>query len=336
MQGSISIIVPARNEEKRLPALLDTLKREIADAPEGIEIEVIVVDDESEDRTAEIAKAGGTRVLRSDQTEQGRAGKARACWAGAQKARGEFLMFLDADTFFVPGGLQRICGTYTEGLLSVQPYHAVQRFYETLSVFFNIIVMAGVNAFTPFSRKGEPFGCFGPCLFCSRKDYFEVGGHGRILDELVDDIALARLFKQNGRKVFCFGGRSSIEFRMYPEGLSDLTEGWTKNMATGAQFSAPIINVLLFIWIAGVANLALSFWQAFSLNQALFIGLSSFVYVLYSYQVGRHMKQIGNFPVITAFLFPVYMCFFIGVFFYSIFKTKIAKNVTWRGRKIRV
>jgi 4,4'-diaponeurosporenoate glycosyltransferase len=342
-EGTVSVIIPARNEEKRLPGLLASLEKEIAAFGPEVSFETIVVNDRSEDRTEEMAREYGVRVVNLGEDFPGRAGKSRACWAGVSEAAGDYFLFLDADTWFVPGGLEKIIGAWQRGLVSVQPFHRLQQLYETLSAYFNIIVMSGVRAFTPFAEPGNPKGCFGPCLFCSREEYMQAGGHKEIEDELVDDIALARLFKSRGLPVYCFGGKGSIEFRMYPGGLKELLEGWTKNMATGARFSAPLVNILLFIWIAGITNLFLSFRQALPPGGQTFLSgnpvqliVTAGVYLLYVLQLLHHLRRIGSFPFYTALFFPLFLVFFIGVFFYSLFKTKIVKHVTWKGRRLHL
>ena len=330
----VSIIIPARNEEKRLPRLLKSLHGEKQRLPEQLHLEIIVVNDRSEDDTKQVAEDAGARVLTLENAPEGRAGKSRACKRGAEAAKGDLFLFLDADTWFVPGGLLRVLELQQPGLVSIQPYHVTERFYESFSAYFNIIVMSGVNAFTPFSTEGKPKGCFGPCLLCSKEDYFTAGGHGAIETELVDDIALARLFVDRGLPVHCFGGRKCVEFRMYPAGMGDLTEGWTKNMATGAKFSSLATNILLFFWIAGVTNLFLSFLQAGASGRPLFLIGSAVVYILYSLQLYLHLRRIGNFFPLLCLLFPVYLLFFILLFMYSIVKTKFVKKVRWRGRDI--
>lgn len=335
-KGTVSVIIPARNEEKRLPRLLASLEKEIAVYGPGTFFETVVVNDRSEDRTEEIAREHGVRVVNLDEDFPGRAGKSRACWAGASAAQGDYFLFLDADTWFAPGGLRKIIGAWQGGLVSVQPFHHIRRLYETFSAYFNIIVMSGVKAFTPFATPGQPKGCFGPCLFCAKEDYMQAGGHKAIEDELVDDIALARLFKSRDLPVYCYGGKGSIEFRMYPAGLHDLLEGWTKNMATGARFSAPLTNILLFIWIAGITNLFLSLWQAVEWGNTAALTVTAGVYILYVLQLLHHLRRIGSFPIYTALFFPLFLVFFVGIFFYSLFKTKIVKHVTWKGRRLHL
>ena len=90
-------------------------------------------------------------------------GKSWACWQGAQVASGDVLVFLDADTTLTTRGLAALAATRAAegGLLGVQPYHAIRRPYEALSAFFNIVVMASLNAFSMRGRRIAPAGSFG-------------------------------------------------------------------------------------------------------------------------------------------------------------------------------
>ena len=127
----LSIIIPARNEEQNLPTLLDSITSQIVHPRE-----IIVVDDSSTDRTAEIARKQGATVVVSQPLPDGWRGKTWACHQGAQAATGEKLLFLDADTWFELDGLTRILANYRGGASSVGPFHAVRRPYENLSLFF--------------------------------------------------------------------------------------------------------------------------------------------------------------------------------------------------------
>ena len=135
---SVSIIIPARNEEHNLPTLLRSLAAQPVKPRE-----IIVVDDGSTDRTAELARQLGATVIPSKPLPDGWRGKTWACHQGAQAATGELLLFLDADTWFEPDGLARVLAIYPGGAFSVGPYHAVRKPYEELSLFFNFNMTAG-------------------------------------------------------------------------------------------------------------------------------------------------------------------------------------------------
>ncbi len=119
----VSIVVPARDEEAVLPALLSSLGPEL-----GPGDEVIVVDDHSGDATADAARAGGATVVCSPPLPHGWLGKPWACHIGAAAANNRLLVFLDADTRLVPGGLDRLVAGHaaTGRLYSVQPFHEVR------------------------------------------------------------------------------------------------------------------------------------------------------------------------------------------------------------------
>jgi 4,4'-diaponeurosporenoate glycosyltransferase len=152
---SVSIIIPARNEEKSLPILLASL-RDQHFTPD----EIIVVVSQSEDRTREIAEREGVRTIQSEPLPKGWVGKPWACYQGAVIAKGETLIFLDADTFIEKDGLKKIVETCMErdGVVSIQPYHKTRRLYEQLSAFFNIIMMGAIGTFTVMGGLIRPIG----------------------------------------------------------------------------------------------------------------------------------------------------------------------------------
>jgi 4,4'-diaponeurosporenoate glycosyltransferase len=327
----LSIVIPARNEARNLPRLLESLRRQSL-AP----VEILVVDDQSEDDTTGVAAAGGARVLRSQALPPGWLGKPWACWQGARQASGELLVFLDADTVLEADGLRRIASTWVQrrGLVSIWPYHRMQRAYERLSAYFHIVIMASMRAFTPLGARLAPLGAFGPCIACARRDYLELGGHERVKAEVLEDIALGQLFLKGGHKVHCLGGRGAIAFRMYPDGLSSLVAGFGKGMATGAGSSAALVLVPMILWIAAgfIVSFALPYSLATGLwgNWIFWLGL----YILYALQVAWMLLRLGNYGWPTALLYPVPAVFFAAVFAVSLGGTFGLHRVRWKGRDI--
>lgn len=324
-----SIVVPARNEAGTLPILLASLAAERRPADE-----VIVVDDDSSDATADVALAGGARVVVAPALPAGWTGKNSACWRGAAAATNEVLVFLDADTEVLPGGLDRLLGAHQRrgGLLSVQPFHAVRRSYEQLSAYFNVIAMMGIDAFTPLAERRVPSGAFGPVLVTDRVDYDLVGGHASVADEILDDVALARRYTEAGVRVTCLGGRGTVRFRMYPDGLRHLLEGWTKNFAGGAAGTRKLTLVLTVAWVS------LGIEAAWGLGAALFgdaaLGPAAAVYAAVAGQLWWMLRRLGSFSPLTALLFPIPLAFFLFVFARSIVDVYVRRRVTWKGRQL--
>lgn len=327
----VSIIIPARNEEKNLPCLLASLGAQTF-RPE----EVIVVDDGSEDATAALAREAGAKLIQVGELPPGWTGKPWACWCGAREAQGEILVFLDADTRLERDGLTKIVDTYREkgGVVSVQPYHRMERVYEQLSAFFNIIVVAGLNAFTILGTRLHPSGAFGPCMAIGKADYFATGGHEQVKGEVLEDVAIGQLYRKKDVQVRCYGGRGALSFRMYPQGLRQLIEGHSKGFAQGAQgISIPAL-LLLVLWIAGGAGATRTLIVAalFGDHGTMILALS--LYVLYAGQLYWMLARIGSFHVLTAFLYPLPLLFFVGVFLYSLVITRWRRKVSWKGRTI--
>ncbi len=331
ISSKLSIVVPARNEEKNLGRLLQSLRDQAFKAHE-----IIVVDDHSEDLTAEVGRMAGCMVLSSKDLPEGWTGKPWACWQGAHQATGDILAFLDADTFLESDGLSNIIFTYLEhgGLLSIQPFHRMKRIYERLSAIFNIAVMVGMNSFTLWGSRRKPSGAFGPCMVCSKEDYFAVGGHEKVRGEILESISFGREFLKAGREVRCYGGKGTISFRMYPEGLRSLIEGFGKGFGTGANAMSFVSLFMMVCWITGGIGVTrhlveTAFWPD-QVAFAVWMTLDA----LYILQIHWMLRRIGNFGFSTALLFQIPLIFFVLVFTYSILRIFLIQKVRWKGRDI--
>jgi 4,4'-diaponeurosporenoate glycosyltransferase len=330
--GRISVIIPARNEARTLPYLLASLAAQKRKADE-----IIVVDDGSEDATAEVAARLGARVVAAGPKPDDWMGKPWACWLGAQVASGDLFAFLDADTTLAPGGLSGLADARAAdgGLVGVQPYHTIRRPYEALSAFFNIVALAGPNAFSMRGRTAPPSGSFGACMACSRADYFAAGGHAAVRAAIVEDMAVGRRFQEVGLPVTCYGGRGAVSFRMYPDGIASLVEGFTKNMAIGASEMHGGFRTLIILWLTGVTVCVISSLAALLPWFAIYRPMQAAFYALYAGQLYWMLRRIGSFGLLTALAFPVPLAFFHAVFFRSMHLVRRGNEVTWKGRSIR-
>ncbi len=309
----VAVIVPARNEASTLPTLLASVVPQLR-----AHDELVVVDDDSDDGTALAASAAGARVIAAAALPDGWLGKPWACATGARETVNPVLVFVDADVWFEPGGLDRVVGERVPGgLLSVQPYHVVRRPYERLSAITNVVSMMGLGAFTPTRR--DPRGAFGPCLVVERAVYEDVGGHASVRDAVLDDIELAHAFRSRTRPVRVLGGRRSVSFRMYPAGLRQLVDGWTKNVALGARRASAVHGLLAFAWIAAL----------------LVAATSPLTYALAAVEIAWMLRRIGRFGLLTALLYPLPLAAFVFVFVRSLVATARG-TARWRGRTIRL
>lgn len=331
---TLSLIIPARNEEKNLDRLLRSIGQEDR-RPD----EIIVVDDHSEDSTAAVGMKAGCTVIRSEGLPDGWVGKTWACWQGANRAQGDMILFLDADTVLEAGGLSRMVATYEGkgGLFSVYPYHRMERPYEQLSAFFNLIAMAGTGAFTMLGSRLKPKGAFGPCILCSRKDYLAVGGHAheKVRGEILETLAMGGEFQKAGMPVHVYGGKGTISYRMYPAGIRSLIDGFGKSFGVGVQGVPWLPLVLIVLWVTGGFSTTRHLFQSGLLGDFGALSLWAGMDMLYALQIFWMLVRIGHFRFSTALFFQVPLLFFLAVFVLSLFQTFGLRRVSWKGRAVK-
>ncbi len=329
----ISIIIPAFNEEENLSNLLSSLKDQ-QPAP----YEIIVVDDFSEDKTQVIAEQYGASVVTSQPPPEGWIGKTWACYQGALKSNGDVLVFLDADTRIEKDGLKKIIGTYAaqSGVISIQPYHRMIRFYEELSAFFNIIVMAAMGPFSILGEKIKPIGLFGPLVVIKKQQYDSNRGHESVKGQILEDLAYGDRLKRENIRVSCYGGRGAVSFRMYPNGIHELIHGWSKGFALGAARTSIPLLIMIVAWITGSLGVAREFIGAIISGQTGPITLWGILYTGYVLQIYWILFRIGNFKFYTALFYAIPLLFFIFVFIYSFIIIFFKRSVIWKGKKIDI
>lgn len=331
-KNSLSIIIPARNEENNIPILLESLKKQTYQP-----LEVLVIDDHSLDNTIQIATNFGAEVIQCPTDEHGWVGKSAACWYGAQAAAGDWLLFLDADIFFpeTDGLLKIMCQFKEEEVLSIQPYHIIKKSYENLSALFNILVLAGMNQFSILGNKLQAAGAFGPSLLCSRAQYFEVGGHKKVRGAIMENITLGQRFMEQNIPVSLYSGKDTLHFRMYPDGLKHLFEGWSKSFASGSVETHPFLLACTSLWIAGAFITPLYLFIAAVKGTSFELILAVSGYILFSILFSYMARKAGNFKRLVMFFYPLLFGYFVCLFSWSAIKTFIFKSVNWKGRKIQ-
>jgi 4,4'-diaponeurosporenoate glycosyltransferase len=333
-RAELAVVIPARNEERSLPRLLSSLEAQTLSPAQ-----IVVVDDGSEDATADVALAHpGVDLVRSKALPPGWTGKSWACQQGVDRSSAPTVVLLDADVTLAPEALAALSDEHERrgGLVSVQPHHRVVRPYERLSAAFNVIGVMGVGmatlgrALRP-RRDGGVDAAFGPCMVTSRHDYDRIGGHAAVRGDIIEDVALGRRYAAAGLPVHAFGGGRLVSFRMYPDGLGQLVEGWSKNFASGASATAPLRLALVALWVASTLG-SVQWLLAAATGAAVVPGLA--IVALVVVQQRHVLRQVGTFGWGTALAYPITFAAFVAVFVRSVWLSVVRREVSWRGRPI--
>ena len=327
----ISVIIPSRNEEYNLQNILSDLQNQ--DLPA---FEIICVDDISEDRTAEVIRSFGVQTVSITSIPAGWVGKSWACQAGADRASGDLLLFLDADVRLSPSALRKLALSYeaNRGVISVQPFHQVIKIYEQLSFFFSLVLLAANGIGFPVLYRN--IGLFGPVILVSRRDYTRIEGHYPARDSIVDDLAMGEAFRRKGIRLSLFMGAPDISFRMYPQGLRDLCQGWIKNFASGALRTPFYLILLIFQWFGACTEVVISLIRAITQDSLYLIAAGICLYLAWAVFLWLVSFRVGSFGLGAAMLYPLLLIFFVIILLISLFKKVFSRTVTWKGRKIQM
>ncbi|MFZ0273146.1 MAG: glycosyltransferase [Acidobacteriaceae bacterium] len=373
---SLSVIIPARNEEDCLGECLRslvaqaqpgwtlpawTLEHHHEDTAPGGEWEILVVDDQSTDRTHAIAAGfAGVTVMDAPKLEKGWTGKTNACWAGAQIARGKWLLFTDADTVHGPAEpAAGVTGTpnplrlaiieaerHEVGMLSYSPRQIVrglaQRALMPLVFADLAATYTPAKVSDPASRVAAANGQF---LLVRRDVYDKIGGHAAVKGAVLEDVELASLVKRRKLGLRFRYAPEAVSARMY-RSLGAMVEGWTKNLAL-LFGNAPMLagmKLLQLGVLVGVPALTGFLWWLRTGHPGMNTGvlgtpMATAALVLVWVRAlwglyGRVAKS--NFPFGDCILAPLGIPLYAWLLWRSWFRVTVLKQVVWKGREQKI
>jgi len=329
----LSVIVPARNEEDCVGECLRSLASQ-SDAvfALGVDWEILLIDDGSTDRTKTIARAvEGVTVIDARPLPKDWTGKANAVWTGAQQAKGEWLLFTDADTVHEPGDLIRAMHEAEKAkvaMLSYSPRQIVTGFWQR--TVMPLVFCELALAYPPekvSNLESTLAAANGQFILVRRDAYFAVGGHAAISDSVLEDVALARRIKR--RKV-------GLRFRYAPDALStrmyrsfgQMCEGWTKNLALlfGNSLALAAWRAIDLLLLVGLPIVFFAFYQPVMLWWTLM--------ALWARTLWRFYRRVArsNFPFRDCALAIFGLPLFCWLLVRSWFHHTLRKRVVWKGR----
>ena len=346
----LSVMIPARNEEDCLGECLRSLVVQEEDGWRlGADWEILVINDASTDRTREIADAfAGVTVMEAPRLEKGWTGKANACWGAAQKARGTWLLFTDADTIHEPGRLRLAiieAERHGAGMLSYSPRQIVRGLAQRalMPLVFSDLAATYTPAKVsdPATRVAAANGQF---LLVRRDVYDAIGGHAAVKAMVLEDVELASLVKRRKLGLRFRYAPEAVAARMYRT-FGAMVEGWTKNLAL-LFANAPMLAVVKLLQLGvlvGVPALIGFLWWMRRAHPAMNTGVlgtpmatAALALVAVRALWGLYARVAkSNFPFRDCVLAPLGIPLYAWLLWRSWFRVTVVKQVVWKGRDVK-
>ncbi|HOI30309.1 MAG TPA: glycosyltransferase family 2 protein [Melioribacteraceae bacterium] len=324
----ISVLIPARNEEYNIKACLESVLEQSYK-----NIEVIVLDDHSIDKTASIvndfeSKDKRVRIEKGRDLPEGWLGKNWACFQLAKKASGDLFLFIDADVRLsrhsVSNGVGLFLGKHLN-LLSVFPTQKISGIGAQLVVpLMNWILLTFLPLIKVYSSANKSFvAANGQFILIDSKTYEETGGHSAVRDQVVEDMELARRIKRRNLRMMTALGDDSVSCQMY-NSFKDSINGFSKNFFSG-------FNTNIFVF----ASLLFFIFVLFFSPLLLVAAGPEFLVVVSIILIGRIIisKMSRQNVLINSILHFIQIPVLLFIGFNSVHQSIFGRR-TWKGRKI--
>jgi chlorobactene glucosyltransferase len=334
----VSVLIPARDEESNIGPCLDSLRRQ--DYPE---FEILVLDDSSTDCTAEIvaeaaAEDSRVRLLRGEPLPPGWAGKPFACHQLAAEARGDWLLFTDADTIHAPTVLSHVLGVAVRcraAFVSGFPYQRTSSIWQNMAlpILFYFMLLCWLPLWwLQRTRRSLPSVAIGQFMFFSAEEYRSIGGHEAVKSRIVEDVWLGKEMARHNYRQLTLDLSSLVSCQMYRE-FGTMWDGISRWLYTVASLSALVLFGLMavvallfllpFVWLAHGLFLAQP-----ALGWQVMVSVQVAILILARYLAGRRFSQ----PKSSIVLHPFGIGFLLLVGAYAGYRCLTGGGVRWKGR----
>ena len=343
----VSVCIPARNEAHNIGKCLKSLEQQTHPS-----FEVLVLDDQSDDGTAQIVEeysSGNSHfnLIHGQPRPEGWLGKPWACHQLAGKARGDTLIFLDADCFTEPEFITRITSTFEyEKLdaLTLWPDQVLKSFWEYVvipAVYYALLSFLPVMYVYRKPRWMARFiyhhirhwfaAACGQCIAFRRDAYYKIGGHERVKNQIVEDVALAKNLRRNDFKLKMYQGAESISCRMYTS-QQEILEGFRKNFFAGFGYRIIpfFIAALLHLWVFVIPVILLPY--ALAATSAVIIFIIPSLVLIILHRLLLHM--VFNWPLRYFWAQPLAVLWFLNLARITVSDYFLNRDVNWKNRSV--
>ena len=353
-ETSLTVVIPAYNEAENIALCLESV---LSSTPPCVEWQVLVVDDESSDATAELAAASaahlphtsaGLSLLSAGPRPAGErwVGKNWACTRAMEQVHSDWVLFIDADVQLQADALQRALAQAISDqadLLSLAPRLTCGCLAEWM---VQPIMASLLGLGFPIEAANDPASdvafAAGPFMLFRRSVYQRIGGHRALAAEVVEDLALARTIKAGGYRLRYLLGLDAVDLRMYAD-LAALWEGWTKNWCLGldrdpakALAAAGVVVVMFSIpWL--LLPVAIGLLLALPPMQGCWLALLTAALVAVGQQLILRLwtRQQFQLPIDYWWLMGAGGLIVGAIGPVSVWRTLTGQGWTWKGRSLR-
>lgn len=328
----ISVLVPARNEQASIADCVDALLAQ--DYPA---LEIVVLDDDSTDRTAEIVRARRDprlRLVTGAPLPEGWTGKNWACHQLAARAHGDVLCFVDANTIMAPDTLSRAAGELRDSdlglvsmLLRTDTGTASEAVLMPIVNYALLALLPAALIEKPGFRKEAI--ALGPFVMVTRSAYSAAGGHAAEPAHIVDDVQLARSVKASGHRIALRNGTDLVRTRWYT-GFGEIWHGFSKNAYGGIGYRPAIGLLTIFVVAPALLLPFLRLGAGITTGGALGFPALQVALILSMRAV---TTRVGRDPLWSIPLHPVAIAVWAGTLARSMVLAHTGREIEWKGRR---
>lgn len=314
----VTVVIPARNEETNIERCVKSFRGH----------RVIVVDDQSKDRTSQFAASAGAEIVEAPKLLKGQMGKPNACLAGSRLAETPYVLFVDADTRFdprfVPSAVKFAEDNQFILVSAFLKQECVTFFEQMLLPYAFGLYFTGVNAANVQNFLHPETLANGQCMLFLRQPYEFIGGHNTVINSVIEDVALAGKVKRHRMKLQIVRAEKLGTVRMY-DSLKSIWQGLRKNSFRFLQANRSVgwQVVLSSILLTSVGPLLV--WLAFDKQWWMMGFLAALVPMLFAGWYGNIFKALLSLPAIYFFQF---------IAIDAMLATTFGKETLWKGRKV--
>ena len=334
----VSILIPARNEEEKIAKCLESLCKQ--DYP-GYEI--LVLDDNSTDDTAAVVQKLASvnkclRLISGAPLAAGWSGKNYACYQLAKEAKGDWLLFVDADTIHAPYMLRGVMALAIElntSLLSGFPRQVADTpVMKLFTPTWYFILMAWCPLwFMQNSKKNMPSIAIGQFMLFSKREYWRIGGHESVKSKVLEDIWLGIEVNKHGGKHIAVDLSDVVYCKMY-DNFKGIWNGLTRSVYAISEIS---VIALVFLIIFACMCFLLPFyslWHEFSLSNGSNILTAIIIIQIATIYLMRRLsdRRFDNNSIISVVLHPVGILFLVFVVANAILRKIAGTGISWKER----